>query len=119
MTKCQSTCLRFTAAGFFLTAAGVVVAGVTGTLVFVLGGIGGCLPLSPGKGAAVDGVEGVVGKSSVTSIASLVELVMDIDLTGRVLFVFLVGLVSFGVVGISTSSLGIVAILVRNNFSNV
>jgi len=111
--------LRFTAAGFFLTAAGVVVAGVTGTFVFVLGGIGSCLPLFPGKGVAVDGVEGVVGKSSVTSIASLVELVMDIDLTGRVLFVFLVGLVSFGVVGISTSSLGIVAILVRNNFSNV
>ena len=30
MTKYQITCLRFTAAGFFLTAAGVVVAGVTG-----------------------------------------------------------------------------------------
>ena len=113
------TCLRFTVAGFFFTAAGVAVLGATGMLAFVLAGPGVCLLFIPGNGADVAGVVGVIGKSSAMSIASLVELVMDIDLTGLVLFAFFVGLVSFGVGGISTSSLGIAAIFVRNNFSRV
>ena len=112
-------CLRLTVAGFFLTAAGVVALGVTGTLALVLAGPGVCLLFIPVSGADVAGVVGVLGKSSTTSIASLVELVIDMDLTGLVLLTFLVGLVSFGVGGISTSSLGIEAIFVRNNFSKV
>ena len=114
----EFTCLRLTAAGFFLTAAGVAPPPVAMDFP-VPGPDCGLLTTAAGP-AGVDGVIGGRGSSS-DSITSLVELVIDMDLTGRVLLAetFLVGFISLGVVGASASSFGMAAILVRNNFSSV